>query len=85
MLIDDAVQRKVEQMLLERKLCGESKIKDIATDAGREIYELFVKEMGEVKDEVQTLHDRQDRLWDQTFAPTPIRQSLWSKLLFWRR
>ena len=85
MTIDEAVQLKVEQTLKQKQLIPRDEATDIAKDEARKIYEMFNKEINEVKADVQKIHDRQDRLWDQAFTAKPIKTGFWRSLAFWRR
>lgn len=86
MTIDEAVRRKIEQILIEKKLCDESKVTTIAEDAAKNIYELFNGEVTALKDELHKQGERQDRLWDQIFRVQEIKKrSFWGRLAFWRR
>ena len=85
MSIDEAVRLKIEQTLKQKNVVDEEKAVDTAKDEARKIYEMFNKEIDEVKANVQKISDRLDRLWDQIFTAKPVKTGFWSKLAFWRR
>jgi hypothetical protein len=85
MTIEEAVKRKIEMVIVEKKLCDASQVETISNDTAKNIYELFSVEINTLRDELKRQNERQERLWDQIFHAREPRLRFWNRLAFWRK
>jgi len=78
--VDEVVQQKIEQVLVEKGVCDKDTAQEIALALLVLEREVFNADIEAMRADIRKQAERQDRLWNHIFAVTPPKSSLWKRL-----